>query len=159
MQEAYIPYDSARGDWNGSMITLAEAIKAQLGPVDALFVNAGIWESIIGFQDVESAVQQLRALIGTVKGGRNPIWMTTTANRNRVFKSPPTGTNEDIGYLAARQLGFHVLDRYGISASLGYFLDSRSLPKSLAWIDNVHFRPYVSQQFNNALLNMLCAVY
>ena len=58
--------------------------------------------------------------------------------------------------MAARALGWRVLDRYGISAELLKYAESINVSADAVMPDRVHFVPFVNDEFNNVLLNMVC---
>jgi hypothetical protein len=126
--------------------------------VDVVMVNSGLWK-VKEFQDVKSAMEQLKSVERLVKGGRKPIWMTTTiAETIRPERLSEISPDESPGYVAARTLGWPILDRYGMAISLVQLADSLNLHRKQVFMDNVHYYPWATQEFNNVLLNMLCAL-
>lgn len=90
--------------------------------------------------------------------GRKPIWMTTTRPKYTVGTSY---NGEDSGYLAAMQLGWPILDRYGITKALAKYAWQPEHDMSFLDIykDRVHVWNYVSREFVRVMLAMLCSVY
>jgi hypothetical protein len=160
-QEQEIPIDKSRGDWEGDLINLSGEISKYFGQVDAVFVNSGLWNLTV-FETVESAMQQLRSVEPLVRGGRKPIWITSTPVLNNARdKERMLDPSRQVtpGYLAAQALGWDILDRCGIATSLIVHALERGITLQQVYNDRVHFHPFVSQEFNNVLLNMLCAVH
>jgi hypothetical protein len=143
----------------GDLRNLTDVIANGFGQVDAVLVNSGLWK-VKEFQDVKSAREQLQSVERLVKGGRKPIWMTTTITETlrpeRLSESSP---EDSPGYVAARSVGWPVLDRYGMVMSLVQLSDSLNLPRRQVFMDNAHFYPWATQEFNNVLLNMLCSLH
>jgi hypothetical protein len=160
-QEREIPIDKSRGDWEGDLVTLSGKIGQYFGQVDAVFVNSGLW-NITEFETVDAAMQQLKSVEPLVRGGRKPIWITSTPVMNNARdKERMMDPSRQItpGYLAAVQLGWNILDRCGIATSLIVKALERGIAVEHLYKDRVHYHPFVSQEFNNVLLNMLCAVH
>ena len=163
LQELNKVINTTRGDWEGDLTAWAKAVKAQLAarkfpPVDVLVVNSGLWENPEFLDDVDLAVEQLKSLRGILKKGRgSPIWLGSTLPRGANFKDL-NKFRIDAGYHAAKELGMRILDRTGMSQALGHYRYQHDLAPEAMWVDRVHFRPFVSREFNNVLLNMLCAV-
>ncbi len=91
-----------------------------------------------------------------------PIWQTTTErlsydDGSTALRSGGHGTE------AAVAAGWDVVDRRALTTKL--YPKMWALPckpdgstqHSYAWSDNLHFQPYVYTEFNNVLLNKLCA--
>jgi hypothetical protein len=159
VQEIELPYDLLRGDWNGDLVALAGAIRRGLGQVDAIFVNSGLWEVPEFSGNITEAERQLRSLEGLVRGGGTPVWMTTTATQADYFNNPMQPVETSLGYKAAKQLGWSIFDRYGMTWRLAQQVTARVAQPLAAWVDRVHFKPYVSNEFGNVVLNMLCSIY
>jgi hypothetical protein len=81
-----------------------------------------------------------------------PIWATTTKFRDKDIPEPL-----EPAVIAARRLGWRVLDRNTITGRLKQTLASRGLNGSdLGYVDYAHLAPFVNTEINNVLLNMLC---
>ena len=59
------------------------------------------------------------------------------------------------GYLAARSLGWRVLDRNSMARLLWAASDADGLTVH-AMVDPMHYIPFANDEFNNVLLNMVC---
>lgn len=130
--------------------------------MDAILVNSGHWELPYfpyGPDAVNKSLEQLESLEGILPHGRKPIWMTTTKFLYGGGSDTPY-TGNDSGYLAAKQLGWPILDRFGMTVTLFDYLTERHLaPNHTMYIDRLHFRNYVNREFVNMVTSMLCSVY
>ena len=157
------PFDTAKFLWyNSSMPEMARALKVGFGGVvDQLIVNSGLHGLPEFSGTVASALAQLQPLKMLLPAGRLPIWATTTlAMDDSALKSlkPRAVAELGPGYQAARDLGWGVLDRNGMVRSLANATASAGLSPVLGWSDRVHFKNFVSTEFNNVLLNTICHV-
>lgn len=92
---------------------------------------------------------------------QKPIWATTTELvPPTAFKGPAATVSESdrkgTGLLAAKQLGWRILDRYGIKQSLLEAYHKLGKTYSYVYVDFVHFVPHINDEFNNVLLNLIC---
>lgn len=89
------------------------------------------------------------------------IWSTTTRNKGSPVHKESNSSYTDqfygAGYVAARALGLPILDRTGITTQLLNYLSKNNISKNAVMPDDVHFSPFVNDEFNNVLLNMLCS--
>lgn len=149
------------GDWEGDLRALSSVIAKGFGQVDVLFVNSGLW-SVPEFATLELALEQMRSVEPLVKGGRKPIWMATTVYETvqDVQLYNDTYLHDIIGYKAARILGWPILDRYGMVTSLVKYANyTLGIQRNMYYMDRIHFYPWVTREFDNVLLNMLCSVH
>ena len=105
---------------------------------------------------LESCSAYLQGFNHVVRNKLGPIWATTTASKSLQDRAPPRDGMLGSTYLAARDMQWRILDRYGISEALKDHFAAVELPREFGWVDALHFRPFVYQEFNNVLLNMLC---
>ena len=73
---------------------------------------------------------------------------------------PPQHGSDDVfgsAYQAARQLGWRILDRNSMARRLWWHAYKQPHPvgKDAIMVDPVHYLPYVNDEFNNVLLNVL----
>jgi hypothetical protein len=89
---------------------------------------------------------------------QKPIWATTTELNPATRKDGIQSAKEQkgTGLLAAKQLSWRVLDRYGIKESLLEAYSSLGKTQGYVYVDFMHFVPFINDEFNNVLLNMLC---
>ena len=144
-------------DWYGGFRSIASLIGRQIGAVDELVLNTGWWKVPAFSEGIDTARLYLKAFNHVVRNKRGPIWATTTASKSPQDRAPPRDGMLGSTYLAARDMQWRILDRYGISESLKRHHDEVELPREFGWVDALHFRPFVYEEFNNVLLNMLCA--
>jgi hypothetical protein len=85
-----------------------------------------------------------------------PIWATTTQKLPRENQYQSEDELRGTGYEAAKQLGWRIFDRGGIALSLVQAALALKFRSSNVMTDSVHYVPYVNDEFNNVLLNMLC---
>lgn len=157
-EEVEKAFDTEKGDWQGDLAQLADRIGRGFGQVDALFVNSGHWRNA-EFTTAEAAEEQMRLLEPLVKGGMKPVWITTTAVLHVKSGEYEGRTREDAGYIAARRLGWPILDKFSITLALAKWADDAEANRGEIWMDRVHFYPYVTEVMSDVTLNMLCAVY
>ncbi|MFN9940292.1 MAG: hypothetical protein ACK56I_12545, partial [bacterium] len=82
------------------------------------------------------------------------IWATTTLTQTSDGKLPRNEHNA--GLSAAKALGWRILDRNGMTRALQRDILKQKVSFGRVYVDNVHFNPFVTDEFNNVLLNMLC---
>lgn len=94
---------------------------------------------------------------------QTPIWATNTrGKRDRypdVAGDAPVHYPEEwygAGYQAARALQWRILDRSGITTQLRNYRQSIGLSRDAVMTDDYHYMPFVNDEFNNVLLNMIC---
>jgi hypothetical protein len=85
---------------------------------------------------------------------QTPIWATTTLLQTSDGRLPRNEHNA--GLVAATALGWRVLDRHGMTRALHRDMLKYRMNFGRVYVDNVHFNPFVTDEFNNVLLNMLC---
>lgn len=147
-------------DYQGDYVDLARILREHVGPVDALFLNEGIFPMGDLDRDSEAAQRVFKKYLapGLLKS-RPPIWMTTT---------PLVGDGDaDIVELAreAAASGWAIMDRYAIvtSACRALVHTQRELnatqmlkAQERAYFDQAHVKPFLNRAFGEAVLGMLC---
>ncbi len=142
--------------WPAAMLEGVLEQLAALAPVDALFINQGLFGNPgnMSAQGTEALVAPL--LSARDKGlVRHLYWKTTTGSQSR-----PYDIAAERAWVATNLLpaGFRVLDLHGLTdrreGSLWQLAAGMGL--SATW-DDIHFRPFAYRGFNLALAAELCS--
>jgi hypothetical protein len=148
-------------DWQGGIAILPDLMLSAFPQgFDEVVVNTGWWKvpqlSQGNVPLAKRLLHPLQRLLSVKQPGKVPIWATTTLNQHGKGAAPPRDGLLGAPYLAALQLGWRVLDRHGMTVALKRHLQDVGLPLEFGWADQLHFRPFVYEEFNNMLLNILC---
>ena len=132
----------------------------QVAPTDIVY-NEGLW--MLGtawpLDRMEVFLARMRDDLVTYRLARNETfisWKTTTLVRSQDFSFIPvekSSAYHQAELAIAHNAGINVTDVYAISQAI----QSANLTE-YAYEDGAHFRPFVSEQMNDLLLNQLCGV-
>lgn len=129
-----------------------DAVRDGLAPKVVLLVNSGYW---LGFNaqpppetmaDIANAYEPLLRTPPLDRQRVKHVWKTTTAS------NPADGKAQHMSKLMATLARYHNWSIF----DAGQMTDALLNAQLQAWWDRVHFWPFVYEQLNDALLNVLC---
>lgn len=84
------------------------------------------------------------------------MWATRSLIRDDLHDAPDHHYYLGAAYAAARQLGWKILDRHGLTKRLHEFSKEMGISPGSVMTDRMHYYPFLNDEMNNLLLSMVC---
>jgi len=141
-------------DWNTSLSTGFDLLKEKLGTVDITIYNRGLWN-----QMTTAMAQDLMPKFRDLATDRCFYKSTTQSQRTRKNPGSLRPTAESDRVLAQTiAAGCGYFDVAHLTSYFEHFASSSNNEEleTVFWDAAVHFTPWVYEELNNMLLNVLC---